>query len=148
MDGAEVTGRVVAIVDADDVREAVVAIAASSACARCREGRGCGAWLPGSGTGETRLRVTVPSGLQLAEGDRVTVHMSGPALLTAAGIAYGLPLAGLLLGALLGHLFVPGDLPALFSALTGLMTGAWLARRRAAGSCWRTATAGLLHLEA
>ncbi len=148
MEAAEVSGRVAAIIRAADTLEADIAVPPGLACARCRDGRGCGAGLLGSSTGDRVIRVRVPAGMQLAAGDPVTLHMHGPALLAAAGIAYGLPLAGLLLGALLGHLFIAGELAASLTALAGLIVGAWFARRRAARFCWQHGAAGLLRLEA
>jgi sigma-E factor negative regulatory protein RseC len=148
MQAPEVTGRVTALVEGAETLEADVAVATSAACARCRAGRGCGAGLPGVSSAERTLRVAVPDGISLVVGDPVTLCISGPSLLAAAGIAYGLPLAGLLSGALLGQALVPGDLGAPLAALAGLVAGAWIARRRAARFCWQHEEQGLLTLEA
>lgn len=148
MEAPAVTGRVAALVEDAGTLEADIAVATKLACARCRAGRGCGAGLPGVGGGERVLRVAVPRGVELTAGDPVTLRISGPALLAAAAIAYGLPLAGLLLGALLGHLLVPGDAGAVLAALAGLLAGAGFARRRAARFCWQHEATGLMRLEA
>ncbi len=148
MDAPEVTGRVLALIPGDGTLEADIDVQSRGACARCREGRGCGAGVLGGDAGTRVLRVNVPPGIELAAGDPVTLSMSGPALLAAAAIAYGLPLAGLLSGALLGHWLTSGDLNAVLAALAGLLAGAWLARRRAAGLCWQHEASGFMRLEA
>lgn len=144
----EVTGRVTALVEGRSSLEADIAVATNVACARCRAGRGCGAGFPGAAGRERQLRVAVPKGIKLVVGDAVTLHVSGSALLAAAAIAYGLPLAGLLAGALLGHVLVPGDLGGVTTALVGLVGGGWMARRRAARFCWQHEAEGLVRLEA
>ena len=147
MEAPEVTGRVLALIQGEGTLEADIDIETRVACARCREGRGCGAGLLG-GAGRTRvLRVDVPPGTEVAAGDEVTLRMSGSALLAAAATAYGLPLSGLLVGALLGYWFIPGDTGAILTALAGLTAGAGIARRRAARLCWQHEASGLMRLE-
>lgn len=139
VDSPEVTGRVLSLVEGDGAVRADIAVETNTACARCRDGRGCGAGLLGSGSGRQVLRVDVPPGTAISPGDSVRLTMSGAALLAAAGIAYGFPLAGLLTGALLGQAIVGSDLGALLASLTGLAAGVVLARRRAARLCWQQA---------
>lgn len=103
-----------------------------SGCARCAAGEGCGAGLF-SRLLRQRLQempLALPDRLEnLAAGDHVLLGLSEAAVQNAALLAYGLPLAGVLLGAFGGNLF-PGDDPgAALGAVLGLVAGAWLARR-------------------
>lgn len=148
MEAPEATGRVMALIEAGGSLEAEVSVETGAACARCREGRGCGAALFGRESRRRVVRVEVPPGVKLAAGDTVRLSISGTALLTAAAVTYGLPLSGLLFGALSGHLLAAGDVGALLGALAGLVAGAWFARRRAASLCWQHGEHGPLRLEA
>lgn len=101
-------------------------------CGRCHEAGGCG------GVSLTRFfchsaRVCLARNACAAQpGDRVRVVMPARALARLATLTYGLPLAGLLLGALAGETFIGGK-GALAGGLAGLLL-AWgalffLARR-------------------
>lgn len=102
-----------------------------SGCARCEAGEGCGAGLF-SRLLRRRLQelpLALPGNLEnLAAGDHVLLGLSVTAVQNAALLAYGLPLAGVLLGAFGGNLFPGGDPGALLGAVSGLAAGAWLAR--------------------
>lgn len=73
--------------------EAVVRFLRTSAC------KSCGACLT---AGESEMEVRVGDTLGVQPGDRVTVELSRKSMLTAAALCYLLPLAGLLIGVVLG----------------------------------------------
>ena len=108
-----------------------------SACRRCAEGRGCGAGLLGAAAAglPKRLRLDVGETTQLQPGDDIVVEVPAHCLRQAAVNAYGLPLAGLLSGALLaaGVASVTpasGDATGIVCALGGLLLGMALSRLR------------------
>ncbi|MDH5345337.1 MAG: SoxR reducing system RseC family protein [Gammaproteobacteria bacterium] len=107
---------------------ATVAITTPVACPRCAAGKGCGAGLFVGGE-DRRIEVRVPPGLDLGEGADVSLAISPRRLLTAAAVAYGLPLTAFVLCTGLGWLATGDDLPAALSGLAGLAV-ALLAGRR------------------
>jgi sigma-E factor negative regulatory protein RseC len=78
------------------------------------------------------LPVTLPDAMagKLAPGDHVLLGLSVSAVQNASFLLYGLPLAGLLLGALGGGMVFAGDAGALCGAIAGLAGGLWIARTR------------------
>lgn len=109
---------------------ATVSVDAAAVCQRCAAGRGCGAGLFGKRQQPAELVVNVPPGVVLKAGDRVRLDLVPAHLLRAAWLAYGLPLAGLLLGAILAsRLFPSNELAAVLLAALGLLAGAWQGRR-------------------
>lgn len=116
---------------------AVVSVEGGAVCPRCAEGRGCGAGLYGQSRGGRLVDARIPGGLQVDVGDTVRLVIAPRDLLGASLLAYGLPLAGLLLGALAaaGMASAPGDAVAV--ALAGLGLGAGLVLGR-----WRLRRAG------
>ena len=94
---------------------ATVAVAAAPACARCAAGKGCGAGLIGTSQVPRTLTLPLPAGLQLRSGEQVTLRMLPARLLQASLLAYGLPLAVMLL------------LPLLAERVAGPLNDAWLA---------------------
>lgn len=106
-----------------------------SGCARCEAGEGCGGGLF-SKLLRGRLQalpVALPGALAggLGSGDRVLVGLSARAVQTASLLLYGLPLAGLLAGAVGAHLAWGGDAAALAGAIAGLAAGLLLASLKA-----------------
>lgn len=104
-------------------------------CARCAAGEGCGAGLFAKLLrGRLQeLPVALPRHLDhLVPGDQVLVGLSVRAVQSASFLLYGLPLAGLLAGAVLCGIAWPGDAAAFAGAAAGLCGGAWLARRKSA----------------
>jgi len=70
------------------------------ACQRCASGQGCGGGLLGSLLGDRLHRIRVERrGFELQPGDQVELGIREIGLVWAAAIAYLLPLAGLLIGA-------------------------------------------------
>lgn len=86
------SGTVVAL----DGEMAVVCFQRSSMCAHC------GACLA---AGEREMETRVKNSLNASVGDRVHVELSAGTVAGASFIAYCIPLAGLLLGVLIGSLF-------------------------------------------
>lgn len=106
-----------------------VSVDAVAACPRCAAGTGCGAGLLGR-RASSELQVKVAPGVSLAPGDRVRLEFLPAPMLRAAWLAYGLPLVGLVTGAVGAASTAPdGDLIAVAGSLAGLAGGAWLGRR-------------------
>ncbi|HEX7046931.1 MAG TPA: SoxR reducing system RseC family protein [Gammaproteobacteria bacterium] len=104
-------------------------------CARCAAGEGCGAGLFAKLLrGRLQeLPVSLPASMAgLAAGDQLLLGLSVTAVQSASFLLYGLPLAGLLIGAIGGGMMFGGDAGALAGAITGLASGLWIARWRGA----------------
>ena len=84
----------------------------------------------GGGTQPRRIEVHLAPGLALREGDSVQLDLAPDDILHAALIAYGLPLAGAVLGAGAAWLANAGDLGAALAALAGIGAGLLAARNR------------------
>lgn len=125
-----VTGQVVAVGHNGAARRADVRVDAGAGCSRCASGRGCGAALFGARGGVRQLNVAVPSGIDVAAGDRVTLALDSQNVLGAAVVVYGGPLAGAAAGALAAALGGYGDAAGAAAVLAGLGAGLFLARRR------------------
>lgn len=100
------------------------------------EPSGCGA-CDGQGCGSRRLAemfqrgerlFRVDSDLALRVGDRVIVGIADGSVLRSAGRAYGVPLAGMLAGALLAQAFWPGDAAAVAGLAAGGVVGVFGSR--------------------
>ncbi len=107
-------------------------------CPRCAAGAGCGAglnaWLLSD-----RLDLvdcTYDDGIP-EPGETVTVEIEEASLLAAAALAYGIPLLGLVAGAVSARWVGGGELTEVLAAVTGLILGGVVARLLAA----RTAVA-------
>ena len=99
------------------------------ACARCAEGRGCGAGLFGTGRERLMFEIPLASDWTPAAGDRVELTTAPGTLFEAATLAYGLPLAGAAGAAFLAGLSGAGDLTAVLAALVGLVAAFAITRR-------------------
>lgn len=102
-------------------------------CARCAAGTGCGGGLFARLLRGRLQELPVETRLHLNPGDWVMVGLATSAVQNASLLLYGLPLAGLLLGAIAGHQLAGTDLAALVGMLIGLFGGLALVRRFAAG---------------
>jgi len=131
-------GRIVGIRKGDNPGKSValVAVEPVPACERCLRGRGCGAGLLFR-SGAAEIAIPVPEKLQLAPGDSVELRLPAAALLRAACMAYGMPLAGLLLAAAAAALAGSGDLAVAVVSAAGLLGGSLAARGLASRSCAR-----------
>ena len=148
MSAEAVRGRVERLTTVDATLLADVAVDAASACARCRAGRGCGAGVFSGVPRRRVLRLPVPPGERIEVGAEVTVRIPGESLLRATLLAYGLPLAGLLLGGVAGLVLDGGDVAAALAAAAGLLVGAFAARSQAERRCWHDEAASMLTVEA
>jgi sigma-E factor negative regulatory protein RseC len=122
----EATARVVAVSDG----RARLACEDEAACGACGSGRGCAIrWFAGS-----RRTLEVPDLTDdhqpLRPGQRVTIEAGEGEVLRAAAVVYLPPLAGLLVGAVLGRWITAGDeRGAMALAALGGVAGWWIARR-------------------
>ncbi|MBT8108760.1 MAG: SoxR reducing system RseC family protein [Gammaproteobacteria bacterium] len=123
-------GRVLSIHCDAEVRRAEVEVTSAQRCARCASGKGCGAGLVGNDGRLRRVSALVPAGCELAIGDEVRIELAPDSLLGAALIAYGLPLAGAVVGAGAGYLAGLEDVAAATTALAGLAVGVFIGRAR------------------
>ncbi len=121
-------GTVISI--ASDARSAVVEVDAAVACARCAEGRGCGAGIVASSERKRQVIVAIPSGADIARGDVVHLLLEPRDVLAAASTVYGWPLLGAACGAMLAYAASLDDMAAAASTLGGLGGAALLARLR------------------
>lgn len=107
-----------------------------SACGNCPTQAGCGAGgsLLGGLFGNRPSRLWVLNSIQAQPGERVVVGLPEQSLLRAAALLYGLPVAGLILGALAGQgVLAPWvstgeELAAALGGLLGLIAGFLWAR--------------------
>jgi sigma-E factor negative regulatory protein RseC len=123
-------GRIIAVERSVAAPYALVEVEAIVHCARCREGRGCGAGLLGSSAGNRRVTALIGEGLAVDEGDEVRIELAPSNLLQASLVVYGAPLVGAVVAAALAYLSGLGDLPASLAALAGIIGGLLVARRR------------------
>lgn len=134
-------GRVIAVTGLEPAHHALVEVDASINCARCAEGKGCGAGLLGRTSGSRRVDALITSGLKVREGDEVRIELAPGNLLQASMIVYGLPLAGAVLGAGVAYFSGLGELYAAMAALGGILAGLMVARLRLRRSgCFRQFT--------
>lgn len=125
-------GKIISISGNDPERRALVEVDAAAACARCAEGRGCGAGLGSARPATRRVEATIPAGANVSPGDTVVISLAPQSVLAAAAIVYGWPLAGAVAGAGFAYLGAYGDTAAALAALGGLVVGGLLVRRRLA----------------
>lgn len=94
-----------------------------SGCGAC-DGQGCGSRRLAEVFQRGERHFRVDSDLALRVGDRVIVGIADGSVLRSAGRAYGVPLAGMLAGALLAQSLSPGDAAALAGLAAGGVLGA------------------------
>ncbi|CAN5194267.1 N/A [soil metagenome] len=129
-------GRVVEV----DGRYAWIGRAGATGCARCEAGAGCGGGLFAQLAGPRFYRVRARNATApIRVGDLVVIALPERALLRAACAVYGVPLVGLVLGAVLAQAVAGSgsDLLVLAGGAAGLAAGAaWLRQfsRAAAGN--------------
>lgn len=123
-------GRVIAVTHCEPSPHALVEVDAPAACARCKEGKGCGAGLLGGDTGSRRVDALIGAGVRVREGDEVRIELAPSNLLRASLVVYGLPLSGAILGAALAYFAGLGELYAAMTALGGIVAGLAVARVR------------------
>lgn len=123
-------GKVISIVRDGEGTRAIVTVDAAAICPRCAAGKGCGAGIFGASASVRRLEVSLAPGVEVSEGDTVSLSLGSRNLLQAAIIVYGWPLLGAITGVLLAFLGDLDDAGAAASALAGLAVGIALARVR------------------
>ncbi|MGB4467079.1 MAG: SoxR reducing system RseC family protein [Azovibrio sp.] len=101
-------------------------------CGRCHEQGGCGGQQLTQMFCSTPRQYRVRNPLGARPGDQVSIILPAGALSRYATLAYGLPLLGLIGGAVLGQA-LGGDSGALSGGLSGVVVAACLMRRRIRG---------------
>lgn len=133
-------GRIIAI-DSHDAGNVIVEVEATVACQRCAEGKGCGAGLLGGTAKDRQVNAMLVDGLQVRQGDQVSLDLAPRNLLHAAATVYGLPLLAAIVAALIAFVLGLGDIGAAIFALVGIVSGVILARFRLRNSrCLRRFT--------
>ena len=121
---------------------ATVRVEASTACARCAAGRGCGAGLLQRGRTRT-VAARVPRDLHLEPGDVVELRLEPDHLLQAAWLAYGLPLLCSVLAVAAASAVTNADTEwvVILCGFAGLVAGLIVGRRiLRTGGCLRDMT--------
>jgi sigma-E factor negative regulatory protein RseC len=109
---------------------AVVEVEVAPRCARCVSGKGCGAGLSGGDSKRRQVDALILRGLDVRKGDTVRIELAPENLLQASLIAYGSPLGGALLGAVISWVAGFGDSGAAIAALIGATVGFLVGRSR------------------
>lgn len=107
-----------------------VEIQRQSTCGSCSVKSGCGTSLVASLFGKRRALLSLPNTIHARPGDRVVLGISEKDLVTGSIRLYLYPLAGLLLGAMAGHLLAGSELFTILSGLTGMILVLLGLRRR------------------
>ncbi len=117
-----------------DADRLTLSFSAPETCQRCARGEGCGAGVFGRLFARRETRVALPARLAVAVGDHVRVGLDPAHLALAAGLHYGLPLIGFLVGAATGHAVFSDiafrDAAALAAGLVGFFLMARFVSRR------------------
>ena len=132
------SGTVVSLQDRAGVLRATIEFDVAAYCPRCAAGNGCGAGLLAAGSPTRQIEVQLDRAQVPTVGETVQLLLSPGTLLRAAGLGYGLPLAGALLGAAAAFVLDAGDAVAILLSVAGLASGVaagrWLLAR---GKCTR-----------
>lgn len=107
-----------------------VEIQRQSTCGSCSVKSGCGTNLVASLFGKRRALLSLPNTIHARPGDRVVLGISEKDLVTGSIRLYLYPLAGLLFGAIAGHLLAGSELFTILSGLTGMILVLLGLRRR------------------
>jgi len=97
-----------------------VEIQRQSSCGACSVKSGCGTNLIASLFGKRRALLSLPNTIHARPGERVVLGIRENDLVAGSIRLYLLPLAGLLLGALAGHLLAGTELFAIAGGLLGM----------------------------
>ena len=107
-----------------------VEIQRQSTCGSCSVKSGCGTNLVASLFGKRRALLSLPNTIDARPGDRVVLGIREKDLVTGSIRLYLYPLAGLLFGAMTGHLLAGSELFTILSGLTGMILVLLGLRRR------------------
>jgi sigma-E factor negative regulatory protein RseC len=124
---------------------------ATPGCSACASGQGCGGGVIGKLLGERRhhLRVALPARLRPAVDDEVEIGVREQGLLRASALAYLLPLAGIVAGAVSGARLAPqggSDAWSMAAAAAGFLFAVAAARALSRGPYSRMAEPELLRV--
>ena len=110
---------------------ATVAVDSPMACQRCAAGKGCGAGIFQAAEKSREIEVRIPADMMVRPGDTIELTIGPKFLLRAAMLAYGLPLAGVVLFPGLAWLISGSiaDNVGIALAITGLAAGLILGRQ-------------------
>jgi sigma-E factor negative regulatory protein RseC len=109
--------------------EALVQTERRSTCSGCSARSGCGTGLLSRLIGRRFAEMSVPNELDLKVGDRVVLGLSETGLVKGAVAMYGLPLIGMLAGAVLAQpMASSAELVVVTGGALGLLAGLFLAR--------------------
>ena len=114
---------------------ATVEVASPLACQRCAAGKGCGAGIFQTAAKPRQIEVRIPPGMLVRRGDAIELMIGPKFLLRAAMLAYGLPLAGVVLFPGLAWLTIgsiadsAGIVLAIAGLAAGLLAGRQILRR-------------------
>lgn len=119
-------GRIVSVAPG----HATVLVDAALVCARCAAGKGCGAGLLTGASRSRLIDVSVTPGMDLKPGDDVRLTLAPSHLLRAAVLAYGMPLAGVIIALGIAWMMsrTLNDVLAVTLAICGLVAGALFGR--------------------
>lgn len=114
-----------------DEQVATVVVESPVACQRCAAGKGCGAGIFQDTDRSREIRVEIPAGMSVLEGDTIALMIGPKYLLRAAMLAYGLPLVTTVLSLILAWTLTgdPGDGVGIVFAVLGLGVGLVIGRR-------------------
>lgn len=96
-----------------------------SACSSCNARSGCGQHSLSKLGRKMRLWVATDKDFQV--GEQATLTLPDGSLAMSALVLYGMPMIGLLLFAVIGHVLA-GEAGSLLAGLSGLVVGFWLAK--------------------
>lgn len=112
-----------AVVVGLDGEQALLEIVRSRPCSLCGQTRGCGISLWGRLLGHRNQVFRAENRINARTGDQVVVGVEEKALLAGSLAVYGVPLALLLAGAVLGGMLLPASLAADARSLAGAAAG-------------------------
>lgn len=115
-----------AVVRAVDGHDAIVEVE-QGGCGRCHEKGGCGGQHLTQMLCSSPKTYRVPNPENVAVGENVTVAIAAGAVRRSANLAYGLPIVGLIGGAMLGLQF-GGDPGAIAGSAAGLLLACFAVR--------------------
>ena len=104
---------------------ATVVVESPVACKRCAAGKGCGAGIFQDTSRPREIKVVIPKGMSVRQGDVIELTIGPKFLLRAAMLAYGLPLVSMVVFLGLAWMLIgnPGDGAAILLAVCGLFVG-------------------------
>ena len=112
-------------------RIATVVVESPVACKRCAAGKGCGAGIFQDTGKPHEIKIEIPAGMCVSDGDTIELTIGRKFLLRAAMLAYGLPLLAMV--GFLGLAWMvagnPGDGAGIVIAVSGLLVGLLIGRQ-------------------